>query len=37
MDQWWNGDYQSKTEEFGDKPAPVQLCLPQIMLDVARG
>jgi hypothetical protein len=36
MDQWWNGDYQSKTEEFGDKPA-VQICLPQIMLHVARG
>jgi hypothetical protein len=23
LEQWWNDDYQGKTEELGEKPAPV--------------
>jgi hypothetical protein len=23
MEQWWNDDYQGKTEELEEKPAPV--------------
>jgi hypothetical protein len=32
MEQWWNDDYQGKTAQLTEKPAPVSLCPPQISL-----
>jgi hypothetical protein len=36
MEQWWNYDWQGKTKELGEKPAPVPLHPPQNSLEVTQ-
>jgi hypothetical protein len=36
MGQWWNDDWQGKTEELGEKPASIPLRPTRISLEVTR-